>query len=428
MGDDFDDAALPTRRSPSREVRSRVTVIADDLTSQHDLPARGAWTIGRSPDADLVIKHPSVSRHHARLEIGAGVMLEDLESINGTRVGGIALSPRVPIALGHGQIFELGDVTVVLETATSTPTTAQGDGDHLVERVARSMISVLIVGETGAGKEVLAEQLHARSRRAGGPLVKLNCAALPETLLESELFGHEKGAFTNAIASKAGLLESAEGGTVFLDEVAEMSPAVQAKLLRVLEAREVLRVGGLRAKSIDVRFISATHRDLDIEIAAGRFRQDLRFRIDGITMRVPPLRERLDELPALIEAVLADAAAREDIIPPAVSPELVAALRQRPWPGNIRELRNVLARALLRWERGPLQPEHVRDSEPAGSRDPRPGAIDLRAELDDVEKQKILAVLDEHDGNQTRAAKSLGISRRTLVKRLTGWGLTRRRS
>ncbi len=234
-----------------------------------------------------------------------------------------------------------------------------GSGDHaarspmerlqkLVERVAPSDISIVIHGETGVGKEVMAKELHRLSPRAGKPFVGLNCAALTETLLESELFGHERGSFSGAVATKPGLFEVADKGTVFLDEIGETSPAIQAKLLRVLEERTVLRVGGLHPRPIDVRFLAASHKDLEDEVAAGRFRQDLYFRLNGITLEIPPLRERTGEIEGLCATFIADSCRRgrrTDV--PTLSREALQLLKTYAWPGNIRELRNVIERAVL---------------------------------------------------------------------------------
>ncbi|TMQ06830.1 MAG: FHA domain-containing protein, partial [Deltaproteobacteria bacterium] len=208
----------------------------------------------------------------------------------------------------------------------------------MMQRVANTAIGVLILGETGVGKEVMARALHASSQRADGPFVPIHCAALSPALFESELFGHEKGAFTSALSAKPGLLETADGGTVFLDEIGELPDAIQVKLLRVLEDRVVLRVGGIRPTRLDVRFVAATHRDLEAEVERGRFRSDLYYRLSGVTLVVPPLRHRRDEIEPLARTFCEDAAARAGRPAPALSPEALAALEGYAWPGNIREL------------------------------------------------------------------------------------------
>ncbi len=299
---------------------------------------------------------------------------------------------------------------------------------RLVDRVAPSTINVLLLGETGVGKEVLAGELHRRSKRAGGPFMRLNCAALTESLLESELFGHEKGSFTGAIKQKQGLLEAANGGSVFLDEVGEMPASVQAKLLRVLEERKVMRVGATAPESIDVRFIFATNRDLEAEVARGAFRTDLYFRVNGISLVIPPLRERPGEIEPLARQFLADAAKREQRPTPEFSPDALATLAAWPWPGNIRELKNVIDRAILMAGEGSLTAEALGLGVSVTARREVPGnASNLRDEREAAEKRAVLEALDKTDGNQTKAAELLGVSRRTLVSRLQQYGLTKPR-
>ena len=295
---------------------------------------------------------------------------------------------------------------------------------RLVDRVAPSQINVLVLGETGAGKEVLAQELHRRSKRAGGPFLKLNCAALTETLLESELFGHEKGAFTGAIKTKPGLLEVAAGGTVFLDEIGEVPASTQTKLLRVLEERKVLRVGATAPTSIDVRFLFATNRDLEAEVARGAFRADLYYRINGLSLVLPPLRERRSEIEPLARLFAAQAAERDGRRVPDFTAEALAALRDWPWPGNIRQLRNVIDRAALLAGDAPISVQALGLTRPAAKPDEGQG---LREEREAAEKKAVLEALDKAQGNQTRAAELLGVSRRTLVTRLTRYGLTRPR-
>ena len=231
---------------------------------------------------------------------------------------------------------------------------------RLVQRVADSDISTIIHGETGVGKEVMAKEIHRLSPRIDKPFVGLNCAALTETLLESELFGHERGAFSGAVNIKPGLFEVADKGTVFLDEIGEMSLSIQAKLLRVLEQRQVLRVGGLSPRSIDVRFLAASHKDLKSEVAAGRFRQDLYFRLNGITVEIPPLRERVSEIEGLCLSFIADACRRNKRgAVPTLSREATSLLARYWWPGNIRELRNIMERAVLFCSGARITAEHL---------------------------------------------------------------------
>jgi two-component system response regulator AtoC len=301
----------------------------------------------------------------------------------------------------------------------------------LADRVAQGDISVLITGETGVGKEILASYLHSRSPRAGKPFLCLNCAALPETVLESELFGHEKGAFTGAVAGKAGLLETAHEGTVLLDELGELSLAAQAKLLRVIEERRVLRVGGLKPRDIEVRFLSATHRDLEEQVAAGRFREDLYYRIAGVTLSIPPLRNRRDEILPLAERVATRYARKLGLGRPLeIAPAARAFLENYAWPGNIRELKNMIERAVL-LSGGVVTPEHLpidRLTSAHLSR-PRPAAPAPAptAGAPAGERDRILQVLAECGGNQTQAARQLGMSRTTLSKRLEDLDIPRPR-
>jgi two-component system, NtrC family, response regulator AtoC len=303
-----------------------------------------------------------------------------------------------------------------------------------VERVAQSSLPVLLLGETGVGKEVLAEAVHRSSPRAAKPFFCLNCGALSESLLESELFGHEKGAFTGAHRAKPGLLESAEGGSLFLDEIGELPSALQVKLLRVLENKTLLRVGSVRPVTIDVRFIAATNRDLEQEVAAGRFRADLYFRIAAVTLRIPPLCERPLEIEALARHFLAEAARQAGRWPePELSPAALQMLRDHSWPGNVRELKNVIECGLLVCsgeliELGDLPLAQMKAAEGAlaSAIGRRPTLVPPSAPAE-AERERILWALDECAGNQTRAAKLLGISRRTLVSRLGHYKLPRPR-
>jgi DNA-binding NtrC family response regulator len=326
----------------------------------------------------------------------------------------------------------------------------------VLERIASSTINVLIAGETGVGKEVLAHAIHELSPRARAKLVCLNCCALSEPLLESELFGHERGAFTGAVRAKPGLLETADGGTLFLDEVGEMPLALQAKFLRVLEQKEVTRVGALRPRPIDIRILSASNRDLGAEINAERFRRDLYFRLNGVTIVVPPLRERIDEIESLARGFVETTSRTLGRRLPSVSSEALTALRAHSWPGNVRELRNVMERAVvlcagdeIRLEHLPFgsHPEswHSRDNgklveamaaprvpaetRESGTRETLPVPHDLSGIVvsREEERTRTIAALRACHGNQTKAAEMLGISRRTLVSRLTEFGLPRPR-
>jgi len=312
---------------------------------------------------------------------------------------------------------------------------------RLLEQVAASNIGVLLLGETGVGKEVFARALHRASPRAAGPFVEINCAALTETLLESELFGHEKGAFTNAVAAKPGLLESAHGGTVLLDEIGDMPLSTQVKLLRVIEDSQLRRVGALKTRPIDVRFVAATNCDLEHQVAEGTFRRDLFFRLNGATLVIPPLRERLTELEPMVHEFIARARSGSGGLLPALAPDALELIKGYSWPGNVRELKNMVERALSVCGDGPIRPEHLPRSilveeqptkQSAQPDEPRQrlarSSEGLSARRTGVEEQEwIMAALERAAGNQTLAARLLGISRRTLVNRLNEYNVDRPR-
>ncbi|HTR50881.1 MAG TPA: sigma 54-interacting transcriptional regulator [Kofleriaceae bacterium] len=294
----------------------------------------------------------------------------------------------------------------------------------LVDRIADTPMTVLILGETGVGKELVAEAIHRGSARKNEPLIKLNCAALPETLLESELFGYERGAFTGAERRKVGFFEAAAGGTLFLDEIGEMPLALQAKLLRVLERKVITRVGGTTEVPTDARVIAATHRDLESEVRAGRFRQDLLFRIGGFTLVVPPLRDRPTEIVPLAERFARLTAAEQGRSTPSFADDARDALAGYAWPGNVRELKNAIERALVlcgdRITAADL-PDRLRDA--AQRVRPVTTASDVRGHLAEVERAAIVAALEAEDQNQTRAARRLGLSRRALIYKMEKYGL-----
>jgi len=457
--------------------RRRLLAFWKHGSATFDLPDSGVVSVGRGRECDVRIDHASVSRKHARFHLGKRVAVEDLGSSNGTVVGGRAVPRGEIAAVEPGVVIEVGSAMLLVQGGDAdraavpvgdiTPPTGDDDArphhgrptmpppaagvtaevtrqenrvvveDAAMERlyrlgelVAKSTISVILLGETGAGKEVLAEMIHRKSPRARGPFVRLNCAALPDNLLESELFGYERGAFTGAVSPKPGLLEAAHGGTVFLDEVGELPLATQAKLLRVLESGEVSRLGSLKPRPIDVRFLSATNRDLDAIVASGTFRQDLYYRLNGISIHVPPLRERKAEIRAFARAFLRDASKKGGRAEPVLSPGALAKLEAHTWPGNVRELRNVIERAVLLCQGETIGPDHVMLGPTAGPpRDPTlpPSSRSAVASAADDEKQRIIDALERCGGNQKEAAKVLGISRRTLVYRLDAYGLPRPR-
>ncbi|MEW6749500.1 MAG: sigma-54 dependent transcriptional regulator [Candidatus Latescibacterota bacterium] len=290
----------------------------------------------------------------------------------------------------------------------------------LIRRVAQTTATVLVTGRSGTGKELVARAIHFNSRRSDSPFVPVNCSAIPEELLESELFGHVRGAFTGAVGDRPGLFLEADGGTLFLDEVTEMGTELQAKLLRVLQEREVRAVGSARQVMVDVRIIAATNQEPEGLVRAGSLREDLYYRLNVIPIRLPSLRERLEDIPLLVEHFLekhaAEVGSRKQI-----SPEAIAALMRHTWPGNVRELENVVERGAV-LSRGEVigaedLPEVLRSAE--GGLLARAGREEMT--LDELEREYILLVLDKTEGNQTRAAQILGIDRRTLYRKLQGY-------
>jgi DNA-binding NtrC family response regulator len=297
---------------------------------------------------------------------------------------------------------------------------------RLVERAAPSDMTVLILGENGTGKELVARAVHELSPRAREPFVKMNCAAVPADLVESELFGHEKGAFSGAVAQRHGRFEQADGGTLFLDEIGDMPAAMQAKLLRVLQDGGLTRVGGTGEVKVDVRVITATNRDLDTLLADGRFREDLYYRISTLTLRTPPLREHPEDVPALARHFAAAACARNHWKPRTFQEEALELLRQQPWKGNVRELKNVVERALILSDEEPLRAADVRQALPgaASARAGAPPAEGPLAELvDSFERDVIRQRLRVHGGHVTKAARSLGLERSHLYKKCRQLGI-----
>ena len=291
---------------------------------------------------------------------------------------------------------------------------------QLAARAAGSPITVLVVGETGTGKEVVADAIHRLGPRSKGPLVRLNCASLPETLIESELFGHEKGAFTGATAAKQGFFEAAGGGTLFLDEIGELPATAQAKVLRALESRKIVRVGGTKEITVDVRLVCATNRDLEVEVSRGRFRADLFFRISAFVIPLPPLRDRRMEIAPLATRFVRELASDFGEATPTLGPEALEALRAYDWPGNVRELRNVIERAIVLSGGGQIEPQHLPErvcETPSSQLVPALGrSINVRQRVAEVEREAVVAALESTSGNQTQAARKLGISRFALIR------------
>jgi two-component system response regulator AtoC len=525
----------------------------------------GVVTLGRDPDATIVLDDPRASRQHAILTVGETLCVSDLGSANGTFVDGQRLAPHEPRTLALGQSFRIGSSRLVVDVAplarrsakrleslealsalldalppdarpgrgvrlvrvrtrrgqralpveavldsvlrredwmlrTSRDTLLAGIADpgesgepaversvlralldwgiaaevetrsvewaelatserdlrdilafeaprrlergrvvlldpamkeleRTIARVAPANINVLVLGETGVGKDVAASMLHELSERARHPFIGLNCASLPDQLLESELFGHERGAFTGAQTAKAGLIEAADHGTLFLDEIGDLPASLQAKLLRVIESRELLRLGAVKPRAVDVRFVAATHRDLEADVASGRFRRDLFYRLNGIVLRVPPLRERKSEIEPLARLFHASACERFQVSGPPFSPRALAALDAHAWPGNVRELKNAVERAVLIAD-DVIEPADLGLAD-ASTRERGAPAVTDASELDsgdDSERDRIARALEACGGNQSRAAQMLGMPRRTLVRRIAQLGLPRPRA
>ncbi len=294
-----------------------------------------------------------------------------------------------------------------------------------VTQVAPSEATVLITGESGTGKEVIAGAIHYNSPRREGPFIKINCAAIPETLLESELFGHEKGSFTGADRRREGKFRLADGGSIFLDEVSEMSLAMQVRLLRVLQEREITRVGGEEVIRVNVRVITATNRDLPAAIEAGRFRKDLFYRLNVVTLHVPPLRERKDDIPPLAEHFLKMFAEKNRKRVRGFTPQAMDRLLRYDWPGNVRELMNTVERGVVLTrseyiDEGELTPVLLKQPEAEAA---LPGEVSAGSSLEALEKATILKTLDQTGGNKSEAARRLGITRRTLHQKLKKYGV-----
>jgi two-component system response regulator AtoC len=293
-----------------------------------------------------------------------------------------------------------------------------------IDKIATSSATVLISGETGTGKELVAREIHSRSDRCGGPFICVNCAALPDTLLESELFGYEKGAFTGALTQKPGRMEIAAGGTLLLDEIGDMSPLMQTKLLRVLEDKKVVHLGGNKEITIDVRIMAATNKDLAQRCDDGVFRQDLYYRINVLNIALPPLREHREDITEIAHFFVAHYCQKDNRPAMTLSNDTIASLMAYEWPGNIRELENVIARAVAMASGTIIQPDDLGLPE-LSSVDTQTGSLKdtVRTTTSQLEKDAIIKALKKHGGNRTRAAQALGISRRNLLNKIKQFNL-----
>lgn len=393
--------------------------------------------VGSAPDNPLWIDHPTVSRNHCKLEVDRnGHRIRDLESKNGTFVNGMriveAYLPReATVRLGDVELqFRAEDEAVEIPLARSNSfgdligeSLAMREIFALLARVAPSDVTVLVEGESGTGKELVAQALHTRSKRAASPLVVFDCSAVPQHLLESELFGHVKGAFTGAISDRVGAFEEAAGGTLFIDEIGELSLDLQPKLLRALETREIKPVGANKRARTNVRIVAATNRNLEKEVAAGNFREDLYFRLAVIKVELPPLRKRVEDIPVLIDHFMRQFATPGG--PTQVSWETMRKLQAHPWTGNVRELRNFVERAALLSDSGRIETRFVRPprQEPEGQSSDASGLpVDYALPFKDAKNRLVEAfeavywrrLLQASGGNISEAARQGGIHRKSL--------------
>ena len=408
--------------------------------------------LGKSPECDLVVADPKVSRVHCEVRLTEqGVLVRDVDSRNGTflrdvRIIEAFVPPGVPVTVGSSTLVVQpsgGSAVLPLSTRGSFGA-AVGEGLAMralfarLERVAKSEETLLLLGESGTGKEVLARSIHEESRRSNGPYVIVDCGAIPSATIEGELFGTVVGAATGAV-NRAGFFEAAHQGTIFIDEIGELPLEVQQKLLRVIEARTVRRLGSTQERSVDVRIVAATHRNLKAMAAEGKFRQDLYFRLSVLEIQVPPLRERREDIPLLVQRFLSsrNPPMKTSDLPPETMPMLLG----YDWPGNVRELRNVITRLVLFPE---LLHEMMSPAEGGAPAPPSPGGEEAKEDPEDsklgkllelslpeareavlaeLERKYAIAKLRQYDGNISRAAEAMGVSRQLLHRLLDRHGI-----
>ncbi|WP_224366672.1 sigma 54-interacting transcriptional regulator [Hyalangium versicolor] len=433
--------ATPGAPEPGRIRRFRLTVMEGAQAGVTWESSADRGSVGSHPSNDLVLEEPTVSGFHCELQVGSeGVTLRDLGSLNGAVVDGVRVKEAL---LRGGSLLRLGATVLRFDFSPESnrlplsektrfgslagTSAAMRTTFALLERASTSDATVLLEGETGTGKSQAAQALHEASPRKDQPFLVVDCTALPAPLLESELFGHEKGSFTGATNRRIGAFEEAQGGTVFLDEVGELPAELQPKLLRVLEARQVRRVGSNIWRPVDVRIIAATHRDLRRLVNTGAFRTDLFFRLAVVRVVMPSLRQRPEDLREVALAVLASLGASEERREALLTSELLTRLQQWAWPGNVREMRNYLERCLVFDEAPPLSDE-------AGWLPASDGpAVDVnvpftearRQALDDFERRYLSTLLERHGSHLSQAAAAAGIDRVYLYRLLRRHGLKR---
>jgi DNA-binding NtrC family response regulator len=456
----------PTPRPPPRAAGAPVEDV--ERTQQHRAPAERATaqrvrlsvvegpgagavkessgdrlSIGSHELNDLVIEDPTVSRFHCELRLEPdGVVIVDLRSRNGTMVDGVTVREAL---LRPGSLLRLGAASVRFEVAGDEPqaalpatrfgallgvSRAMRKTIALLGKAAASDVTVLLEGETGTGKGRAAEAMHAAGARAAGPFVVVDCGAIPGNLLESELFGHEKGAFTGADRQRIGAFEEADGGTLFLDEIGELPPELQPKLLRALENREVRRVGANRFIPVDLRVVAATNRDLRAEVNAGRFRSDLYYRLAVVKVPIPPLRDRLEDIPAIVDGLLEQIQAPPEAAARLRTPAFLRSLAHGGWPGNVRELRNHIERCLLFADEDLLpSPDGAREPAGAASGDGiAPYSEARRRAQDTFEREYLSALMKKSGGKVSLAAQIAGLDRVYLYRLLRRQGIKPRDS
>jgi transcriptional regulator with PAS, ATPase and Fis domain len=386
-------------------------------------------TIGTLPENGIVLTDTTVSRRHAVVEETAkGYLLRDLDSTNGTFLNGVRVREGY---LAAGSVIRLGQTEMTFSPLEERLEILRSSADRfgaligssqpmqemygILERIAPTDVTVLLEGETGTGKELAARAIHAHSRRANGPFVVFDCGAVAPNLIESELFGHEKGAFTDAVKARQGAFELANDGTIFLDEIGELSLDLQPKLLRALDQRETKRVGADKPLSINVRVVSATNKDLEKEVKAGRFREDLYYRLSVVRVTMPPLRKRKEDIEIIAGNALEGISSEINKKIDGLSPEAASALVSYSWPGNVRELKNVLGRAAALTDSGRIEPKDLflSQGKKAATLDGLSGKT-----LEEIEKAAIHATLKAVSGNKTEAAKVLGIAYSTLYEKM----------
>jgi transcriptional regulator with GAF, ATPase, and Fis domain len=420
------------RASGRLVVRKYRLAVIDGPDRGKTAPLTNTLALGSDERAGFPLTDPTVSRLHVQLTPRAdGVLVKDLASTNGTVIGGLRIEQAV---IEHEATLTLGSTLVrihVDEADLGAPPGPERLGDAvaasrsmrhvlgLLERLAQTDATVVLLGETGAGKDVLAHALHSASSRANKPMVVFDCSAVAANLIESELFGHARGAFTGATADRKGAFLQADGGTLFLDEIGELPLDLQPRLLRAVESGAIKPVGSDRVTTVDVRLVAATHRDLDAAVKAGTLRQDLFYRLGVALVTVPPLRERVDDIPLLVERFVRQMQPQGFDVPPALMAKMIA----YHWPGNVRELRNVVSRALLG--------EHDSLVNPSPSSKPRAGEANLDVPfkeakerlIDTFTRDYLEALLRRHNGNVSQAARSAGLARPHLHKLAVRYGL-----